>query len=402
VATIIDNSYSGSVSGRLVIAKASQTISGLTSMDSKIYGTADYTLSVTRGASTGALSYSSLNTGVATIHPTTGLVHIMGAGTTTITVNQAADANYNAAAVTQTLTVNPGYNLFAISAPTDSKTYGQGNYTLALTRGASPGELSYSSSNTGVALIDSSGFVQIVGAGMTTITVNQAHNDNYMDIGSVTQTLTVGKADQTITFGSLAGKKTGDASFPLGATASSGLAVAYESSNLAVATISGNTVTILGAGSTVITASQAGDANYNAATAVTQTLTVTQSGTTFASWSGSPATAVTSDLVYKYAFGAADKNSTAQKMTTTTTATTLSLTAVVRTDDPSHLVITAKSVNSLSGTWSATLPVISVANAADQTLNGAPLGTGLVRKVYSVDRGSDSKRFLKLEAVYTP
>jgi hypothetical protein len=235
---------------------------------------------------------------------------------------------------------------------------------------------------------------------MTTITVNQAHNDNYMDIGSVTQTLTVGKADQTITFGSLAGKKTGDAPFPLGATASSGLAVTYESSNLAVATVSGNTVTILGAGSTVITASQAGDANYNAATAVTQTLTVTQSGTTFASWSGNAG--LTSDLVYKYAFGAVDKNSTAQKMTTTTTATTLSLTAVVRTDDPSHLAITPKSVSSLSGTWSATLPVISVVNAADQTLNGVPLGTGLVRKVYSVDRGSDSKRFLKLEAVYSP
>jgi len=39
-----------------------------------------------------------------------------------------------------------------------------------------------------------------------------------------------------------------------------------------------------------------------------------------------------------------------------------------------------------------------VVNAADQT----GLGTGLVRKVYSVERGIDSKRFLKLEAVYTP
>jgi hypothetical protein len=70
---------------------------------------------------------------------------------------------------------------------------------------------------------------------------------------------------------------------------------------------------------------------------------------------------------------------------------------VVRTDDP-KLVITPKSVSSLSGTWSATDPVISVVNAADQT----GLGTGLVRKVYSVERGIDSKRFLKLEAVYTP
>jgi hypothetical protein len=164
-----------------------------------------------------------------------------------------------------------------------------------------------------------------------------------------------------------------------------------------VATVNPTTglVHIVGVGTTTLTVNQAADVNYNAAAAVTQTLTVTQSGTTFASWSGNAA--LTSDLVYKYAFGAADKNSAAQKMTSGTTASTLSLTAVVRTDDLTHLVIIPKSVSSLSGTWSATDPVISVVNAADQT----GLGTGLVRKVYTVDRGTDSKRFLKLEAVYT-
>jgi hypothetical protein len=52
------------------------------------------------------------------------------------------------------------------------------------------------------------------------------------------------------------------------------LAVTYTSSSEAVATVSGSTVTIVGAGTTTITASQAGDNNYNAATNVTQTLTV--------------------------------------------------------------------------------------------------------------------------------
>ena len=117
--------------------------------------------------------------------------------------------------------------------------------------------------------------------------------------------------------------------------------------------------------------------------------------TAFASWSDNAE--VTSESVYKYAFGAVSKTSAPEKITSNITSTTLSLTAVVRTDD-SKLVITPKSVSSLSGTWSATDPVISVVNAADQT----GLGTGLVRKVYSVERGIDSKRFLKLEAVYTP
>jgi hyaluronate lyase len=117
--------------------------------------------------------------------------------------------------------------------------------------------------------------------------------------------------------------------------------------------------------------------------------------TAYASWSDNAE--VTSESVYKYAFGAADATSAPKEMTSSITPTTLSLTAVVRTDD-SKLVITPKSVSSLSGTWSATDPVISVVNAADQT----GLGAGLVRKVYSVERGIDSKRFLKLEAVYTP
>jgi hypothetical protein len=208
----------------------------------------------------------------------------------------------------------------------------------------------------------------------------------------------IAKAEQSITFGALSNKTFGNNPFNLTATASSGLGVTYTSSDSNVASILGSTVTILKAGSTTFTAYQSGNDNYNPATAVTQTLTVMQSGTTFASWSRN--SALTSESVYKYAFGAADMNSTEQKITSSIVNGKLSLTAVVRTDDVSHLVITPKSVSSLSGTWSATDPVISVINADAAEQVG--LGTGLVRKVYSVERGIDSTRFLKLEAVYTP
>lgn len=84
----------------------------------------------------------------------------------------------------------------------------------------------------------------------------------------------VSKISQTITFMALTDKTYGDASFTLSATASSSLGVSYTSSNTSVATINGNTVTIVGAGSTTISASQAGDASYAAATNATQGLTV--------------------------------------------------------------------------------------------------------------------------------
>jgi hypothetical protein len=138
--------------------------------------------------------------------------------------------------------------------------------------------VSYTSSNTEVATISGS-TVHIVGAGTTVITASQAGNDDYNAAPDVTATLTVNaapvvKQDQTITGLVLLTKRVGDESFELTATASSGLPVSYTSSNAAVATISGSTVTIVGAGETTITASQAGNDEWNPAPDVTATLTV--------------------------------------------------------------------------------------------------------------------------------
>lgn len=85
---------------------------------------------------------------------------------------------------------------------------------------------------------------------------------------------------QTITFEPLAAKVFGDTPFELEATASSELAVSYTSSNPEVATISGSTVSIVGAGETVITATQAGDASFAAADPVIQTLIINKADQT--------------------------------------------------------------------------------------------------------------------------
>jgi hypothetical protein len=96
-------------------------------------------------------------------------------------------------------------------------------------------------------------------------------------------------ASQTITFGALPTKTYGNTPFALTATATSGLTVSYVSSDPTVASISGATVTIWKAGSTTITASQAGDASYSAATPVAQLLTVNNAATTTTlSTSGTP------------------------------------------------------------------------------------------------------------------
>lgn len=161
-----------------------------------------------------------------------------------------------------------------------AKTFGDASFTLSATGGASGNAVTFASGNTSVATV-SGNTVTIVGAGTTTITASQASSAEYNSATDVVQNLTVNKANQTITFGALTSKTVGDAAFTLSATGgASGNAVTFTSSNTAVATVSGNTVTLVGGGTTTITASQAGNANYNAATDVPQTLTVNKTNQT--------------------------------------------------------------------------------------------------------------------------
>ena len=264
-----------SVGQTLTVNKLSQTIT-FGALSSKVTSDADFSPGAT--ASSGlTVTYASSNTAVATI--VSNQIHIIGSGTTTITASQVGNSTYNAATdVSQSFTVNNVTTPQTITfnaLPT--KTYGDADFSPGAT--ASSGlTVSYTSSNTAVATIVN-GQIHIVGAGSSNITASQA-GDNYNNAATdVTQTLTVSKQNQTITFGALPSKSTGMADFSPGATASSGLVVSYTSSNTSVATILNGQIHIIGAGNTIITASQAGDTNTNAATDVTQQLTVSVTST---------------------------------------------------------------------------------------------------------------------------
>jgi metallophosphoesterase (TIGR03768 family) len=99
--------------------------------------------------------------------------------------------------------------------------------------------------------------------------------------GVQTGTLVISKGGQTIIFEPLPDKVCGAANFAPGATASSGLTVTYASSNTDVAKIVGSRIHITGAGTSVITAMQDGNANWNAAPEVSQPLTVAPNAPTY-------------------------------------------------------------------------------------------------------------------------
>lgn len=256
--------------------KTDQTIT-FAPLPGRTYGAASFTLSST--ASSGLpVTFSSSNTSVAAVSG--NVVTIKGAGSTTITASQAGNTSYNPApSVQQTLTVNKavmtvtadsksmtvGSSVPALSATLSGYVYGQTLSTSGITGSASLTTTATSSSLAGTYPITAS-------AG----TLSAANYSFQFVNGSLTVNAApvATKTSQSISFGSLAARTYGAAAFTLSASASSGLPVSYTSSNTGVATISGNTVTIRGAGSTVITASQAGDATYAAAVAVNQTLTV--------------------------------------------------------------------------------------------------------------------------------
>jgi sugar lactone lactonase YvrE len=151
-------------------------------------------------------------------------------------------------------------------------TYGSaGPYTLNAT--ASSG-LAVSYAVTGQASISGT-TLTITGAGTVMVTASQAGNAGYAAATPVSQTINVGQASQTITFTGLPTTATYGSAGPytLNATASSGLTVSY--SVTGPASISGNTLAITGAGTVIVTASQAGNTNYAAATPVSQTIIVT-------------------------------------------------------------------------------------------------------------------------------
>jgi NifU-like protein involved in Fe-S cluster formation len=265
-----DGNYNAApeVKQTLTVSKKDQSIT-FDALPTKAYVDPAFNLSATAGSGL-AVSYASSNSLVATIVGKT--VSIVGAGTAEITATQSGDGNYNEAQeVKQTLTVSKKDQSITFDA-LPAKTYGDPDFDLSGTAGSGL-SVSYASSNTLVATIVGK-TVSIVGAGTAEITATQSGDGNYNEAQEVKQTLTVNKKDQSITFDALPAKTYGDPAFDLSATAGSGLAVSYFSSNTLVATIVGKTVSIVGAGTAEITATQSGNANYNAAPELKQTLTV--------------------------------------------------------------------------------------------------------------------------------
>jgi hypothetical protein len=256
------------VTRTFTVLKGSQTIT-FGALSSVALGTTPAALTATASSNL-AVSFSSNSTGVCTVAG--AQITLVSVGTCSISANQAGDASYAAApAVTQTFAVTQGSQTITFNAPATT-TFGTAAFGVTAT--ASSGlPVSFASTTAGVCTVSGS-TVTLTGVGTCTLTASQGGDNNYLAATPVSQSFTVNKGSQTITFGTLSGVALGVAPFTISATASSGLAVSFASTTTTICTVSGATVTILDTGVCSIDASQPGNANYLAATSVTRAFNV--------------------------------------------------------------------------------------------------------------------------------
>ncbi|MCU1658771.1 MAG: autotransporter beta-domain protein, partial [Pseudonocardiales bacterium] len=170
------------------------------------------------------------------------------------------------------------------------------NYTVAATGGGSGQPVIFTPGSPTVCTVTDS-TVQFIAAGSCVVDANQAGAAGYLPAPQVTQTITVGKAAQVITFTSTPpATPMVREGYTVAATGgASGNPVVFTSGSPAVCTMTGSTVLFVATGSCVVDANQAGDANYNPAPEVAQTIAVGKAAQAITFTSPPPAAPIVGD-----------------------------------------------------------------------------------------------------------
>ena len=267
-----DNTYKGAA-----WAFGSSPVSALafSAIPAKIYGAADFSPGAT---SSKPITYTSSNTNVATI--VSGNIHIVGAGTSTITANDGTST------LTQTLTVTGA--ALTITSNNQNKTYGAAMPTLTVTYSGFVNGESQANLTTAPTIVTPG--TTASPAGTYAITALGAVDPNYT-ISYVSGTLTVGQAALNITADNQ--NKTYGANNPILTATYTGFVNSDSQASLAtlpdISTIAASSSPV---GNYAITASGAVDPNY-AITYFTGTLTVAQAPLTITADNQSRAYGVT-------------------------------------------------------------------------------------------------------------
>ena len=234
---------------------------GLLTLVSSASSGLDVTYSISNGASFANINGQDLE--------------FLGAGTVTVTADQAGNAQYNAAPqVSQTITIEKISQTIDFTLPSTANP-GHGNITLGATSSSGLAVTYSISQGSGIASIAGNQLV-LSGVGDVTVLADQAGDSSYNAAPQVYQTITLQKDSQTIDFSISPSFNRSAGNLNLGATASSGLQVSYSiTQGSDIASLVNGELVFSGGGDVTVSADQPGDASYNAAPQVVQSVTIT-------------------------------------------------------------------------------------------------------------------------------
>ena len=255
--------------------------------------------------SSGAITYSSANTNVATIHPTTGVITAVGAGWVYFVATQAQTNVYNSNTIVsnyiQILTKSiTQTRAEPYTSSTITKYYGDSIFTLGTVSESYATKLYYTN-NFGIVDLNTVGNVanvELLNVGSVIITAQQIGNTQYNTSNTLTWNLTVEKGNPTLTgLAATLTKNVTDAPFSLYVSSPSNGAKSYapsnpDSSNVLTVNPSSGLITLKGPGTATVVVSQASSSLYNAPPNVSCVITVTEAG------SALQGTTITSSNVY--------------------------------------------------------------------------------------------------------
>jgi hypothetical protein len=257
----------------VTITKASQAILSASATPAAIVFNGTSALGVSGGSGLGAVSYT-VSAGASVCALTGTSLRGIGVGTCTITALKAADAAYDAASATIDVSVSKSPQTAFTLVASPASLLVNGVATLSTSGGAGVGTVSYTVTSGASQCTLAGNQLTATAIGSCTVTATKGADANY-DAINATAIITVRASGQTVSFA-----RPGAQSFASGATvalsasASSGLSVTLTSSTPAACTISGTTATIVAPGTCTITATQLGNANYAAASPVTQSFVI--------------------------------------------------------------------------------------------------------------------------------
>ena len=211
-------------------------------------------------------------------------VTFVAPGTCVIDANQAGDASYQAAPQVQQSFAVVGTQTITFTSTSPNPAVVGGTYAPIATGGPSgnPVSLSIDASSKGSCSL-SGATVTFVAPGTCVIDANQAGNASYQAAPQVQQSFAV-VGTQTVTFTSTppSSEIVGGTYTPTATGGASGNPVTFsiDASSQGSCSISGATVTFVAAGTCVVDANQAGNASYQAAPQVQQSVAVSASSST--------------------------------------------------------------------------------------------------------------------------